>query len=249
MHHCACRRGARTRLLFEWKESGNLFLDILYFHRFQTEAELICGVLNHTGGTVLAVSPERPNDLTSLVSPDVILVDRWSVPAWKTLEHEAPCCRLLADLCPPVLDSDSSPRGHFDGRIFVDLSMPPWELLRRVMDAVERCTGDRGAVRPFGRPDAPPPERIIRGNPVNERILTLIAFGMSDKEISSSLCVSSQTIRNRISRMLHDGAFNNRTALAVHFLQNARTEVLGREGNPTPSFPADRNGLGWPTST
>ena len=219
-------------------------MDILYFHRFQTEAELICGLLDHSGATVTAVSTEFPGRLSTPLAPDAVLVDPQSAKAWGQLEQllSLPGCRLVADLCPPALDTDNAPRGRYDGRVFLDLSLPPWELMRRVVDAVARCHVDgTTAVRPGGRA-SPPVERIARGNPTDERILALIAFGMSDKEIAGSLCLSSQTVRNRISRLLHEGSFNNRTALAVHFLQTTRTDVLDRISVPPGT--ATRNAQG-----
>lgn len=238
------RASARKSLGSTTSESSDSFLDILYFHRFQTEAELICGLLAHSGAAVTAVSTELPGRLLTPLAPDAVLVDPQSADAWGHLEQvfSFPGCRLVADLCPPALDTDNTPRGRYDGRVFLDLSLPAWELMRRVVDAVARCHGNgTTAVRPARR-ESPPVERITRGNPIDERILALIAFGMSDKEISSSLCLSSQTVRNRISRLLHEGSFNNRTALAVHFLQTTRTDILDRMSVPPGTAPGNAQG-------
>lgn len=234
----------RTSLGSSTSESSDSSLDILYFHRFQTEAELICGLLDHSGATVTAVSTEFPGRLSTTLAPDAVLVDPQSADAWGHLERllSFSGCRLVADLHPPALDTDNTPRGRYDGRVFLDLSLPPWELMRRVVDAVARCHGNGTTdVRPTGRA-SPPVERIARGNPTDERILALIAFGMSDKEIAGSLCLSPQTVRNRISRLLHEGSFNNRTALAVHFLRETRTDILDRISVPPGTTPGNAHG-------
>lgn len=62
---------------------------------------------------------------------------------------------------------------------------------------------------------------------VDERIVNLVAEGLSDKQIGSALGLSPQTIRNRISRMLSDSGLRNRTELAVQFVRN-HPDVLGK---------------------
>lgn len=55
---------------------------------------------------------------------------------------------------------------------------------------------------------------------VDERIVNLVAEGLSDKQIGTALGLSPQTIRNRVSRMLNDSGLRNRTELAVQFVRN-----------------------------
>jgi DNA-binding NarL/FixJ family response regulator len=49
----------------------------------------------------------------------------------------------------------------------------------------------------------------------DRKILLLISQGKFDKEISQELCLSLQTIRNRVSRILTESGARNRTHLAV----------------------------------
>lgn len=61
----------------------------------------------------------------------------------------------------------------------------------------------------------------------DERIVNLVAEGLSDKQIGSALGLSPQTIRNRVSRMLNDSGLRNRTELAVQFVRN-HPDVMGK---------------------
>jgi DNA-binding NarL/FixJ family response regulator len=62
---------------------------------------------------------------------------------------------------------------------------------------------------------------------VDERIVNLVAEGLSDKQIGSAIGLSPQTIRNRVSRMLNDSGLRNRTELAVQFVRN-HPDVMGK---------------------
>ena len=62
---------------------------------------------------------------------------------------------------------------------------------------------------------------------VDERIVNLVAEGLSDKQIGSALGLSPQTIRNRVSRMLNESGLRNRTELAVQFVRN-HPDVMGK---------------------
>ena len=55
---------------------------------------------------------------------------------------------------------------------------------------------------------------------VDLRILLQLAYGHSNKEISESVFLSLQTVRNRISRLMHVTKAQNRTQLALMFLQD-----------------------------
>ena len=62
---------------------------------------------------------------------------------------------------------------------------------------------------------------------VDERIVNLVAEGLSDKQIGTALGLSPQTIRNRVSRMLNESGLRNRTELAVQFVRN-HPDVMGK---------------------
>ena len=54
---------------------------------------------------------------------------------------------------------------------------------------------------------------------VDLRILLQLAYGHSNKEISEAVYLSLQTVRNRISRLMQVTKAQNRTQLALMFLQ------------------------------
>jgi DNA-binding NarL/FixJ family response regulator len=64
-------------------------------------------------------------------------------------------------------------------------------------------------------------------DPTDREILQLVARGLSDKEISSEVFMAHQTVRNRVSRLLHNFAVRNRTELAV-LCERARLWPDGR---------------------
>ena len=55
---------------------------------------------------------------------------------------------------------------------------------------------------------------------VDLRILLQLAYGRSNKEISEAVFLSLQTVRNRISRLMQVTKAQNRTQLALMFLQD-----------------------------
>lgn len=216
-------------------------MNIHYFHTFQTESELICSLFKQSEATFTAVSAENSRRLEALPAPDVILVDGRSTDTWH-MHHDQgsrTACRLIADLRVRPRSAVGLASGPFDGRVFLDLALPSWDVLSNIVDTVTRCARALPHTQQLEHVTTPALDAIIRGDSVDERILTLLAFGMSDKEISSSLCLSNQTIRNRMSRMLIYGQFRNRTALAVHFLECKRTQILGRASTAPMSTLAD----------
>ena len=81
------------------------------------------------------------------------------------------------------------------------------------------------------RPHPPSPEidppigPISYKDHIDEEIAAMIASGMADQEISNHLYLSLQTIRNRVSRMLHDSGVRNRTHLAMIYLTSLETFI------------------------
>lgn len=62
----------------------------------------------------------------------------------------------------------------------------------------------------------------------DRRIVEAVARGMCDKEIASVIFLSTQTVRNRISRILTSSGLRNRTQLAVTYLASGvRTKEDG----------------------
>ena len=55
---------------------------------------------------------------------------------------------------------------------------------------------------------------------IDRRIVAYITMGMSDRDIGAKIFLSSQTVRNRVSRMLERSHVNNRTQLAMACVVN-----------------------------
>jgi two-component system response regulator DevR len=60
-------------------------------------------------------------------------------------------------------------------------------------------------------------------SPSDQRLISLIAQGLPDRLIAAEMHLSLQTIRNRVSRLLHTFQLNNRTQLAVFATQTNGT--------------------------
>lgn len=61
-------------------------------------------------------------------------------------------------------------------------------------------------------------EYLLRLSPVDKEIVASIWEGLSDSEIANRVFLSVQTIRNRVSQILHDCGRTNRTQLARLYL-------------------------------
>lgn len=104
--------------------------------------------------------------------------------------------------------------GAFD---VIDKSTPTKEIVARVRSAV----GGRRILDDFARRAAK--ERLAENGllvyrelgATDREILSLIAQGMTDKQISQRVYLSAQTVRNRISRLLGLLGRDNRTQLAL----------------------------------
>jgi len=106
------------------------------------------------------------------------------------------------------------------------------DLRRPAREVVERLRSMRSltAVAPSGSV-----ETILDKITDNDdlMIVTMVAFGLTDKEISQWVFLSSQTIRDRISRVLEDLGLRNRTQLAVQYLLsvNSKAALASRPGS------------------
>lgn len=57
---------------------------------------------------------------------------------------------------------------------------------------------------------------------VDRRIITMVANGDSDAEIAEILHYGVQSVRNRVSKLLHRSGFRNRTELAVKMVRRSQ---------------------------
>ena len=79
---------------------------------------------------------------------------------------------------------------------------------------------------------------------LDREITHLVVRGMSDREISEVVNFSTQTVRNRISRILRDNGFSNRTELATAQLRHSFRQYLeASTGAESATPPPPPNGV------
>jgi hypothetical protein len=211
-------------------------LRVLFFHAFQAEAELLSSYLRSTTSVdITPISPHcRPEHESDYEHIDAVLVSRVSLRRWwqfeDSLERQFEVPRIILSSWPNEWTRKNLDDAGIDGWMHLNLSISPWSLMDRVSACV-RSAPTRGTRRPRTcrlPSDLPLPSDITRGDELNTNILTLLAFGLSDRDIGSSLCLAPHTIRNRVSRMLQASGFESRSALALYFLRAHRLELQAR---------------------
>lgn len=113
----------------------------------------------------------------------------------------------------------------------VDMSTPAEVLLTTLRDSL---SGKRSVLsHPIWRSIASPRDVHTIASPyrdtIDREIVSMIAAGLTDEEISHGVYLSCQTVRNRISRMLERSGARNRTHLAsihIHDQYNSLDHVL-----------------------
>lgn len=109
-------------------------------------------------------------------------------------------------------------KNHFDGVMtHFDFSCRDGRSLQGLLLA----TSDLSPTTLF--PTEAPTGPLAYKDQVDHDIAAMISSGMSDKEIADALYLSLQTIRNRVSRLLHDSGARNRTHLAMVYLTSLET--------------------------
>ena len=89
------------------------------------------------------------------------------------------------------------------------------QIARKVMEQFQRLAA--GAEYPQSAPEsgtkAPPTSQVL--NDKEEKILQLIAEGMSNRQIAATMFLAEGTVKNYVSRIMEKLHANTRTALAV----------------------------------
>ena len=156
-------------------------------------------------------------DVDSGVSPlvhDIIVVcelvlDRWCL--WRTgLQSSTSSMEVVGSIGSRWLLHESPESLGFVGCI--DLKLPAhdlvnqlhtlWEQSMRAHESIAISTMKRAAESPCH-------------DDIDRRIVAYITLGLSDREIAAKVHLSSQTVRNRVSRILVRTHLENRTQLAM----------------------------------
>ena len=69
------------------------------------------------------------------------------------------------------------------------------------------------------------PSRDLVLTPRQSEILTLVAVGLSDKQIAAQLGVAPRTIRTHLERLFHDYGFSSRSAAVAAWLRARHRRV------------------------
>jgi DNA-binding NarL/FixJ family response regulator len=100
------------------------------------------------------------------------------------------------------------------------------QIARKVMDQFRRLASDAPAVRPAGSVAAPSGPVFVAEalTDKEQKILELIAEGMSNRQIAQTIFLAEGTIKNYVSRIMEKLHANTRTALAVISAKQRRAD-------------------------
>lgn len=168
-------------------------------------------------------------------SVEVIAMPRVSIPAWWECEsHLAkPLAvpRFVASVDDPGWSAQFVHDLGFDGLIVIDVGTPAYQLVRKLHHALETAP-TRGSRAPLDRAmliDHPTLDSVTGADEINRKILALLSIGRENREIAGAVCLSPQTVRNRVSAMLHTSGMANRTQLAVYYVHRmAQDESIAK---------------------
>jgi NarL family two-component system response regulator LiaR len=162
-----------------------------------------------------------------MLAPDVILLDlvmprKGGIEAISEIKRENPDARILV-LTSFAEDDKVFPaiKGGAMGYLLKDSS--PAELLQAVRDVYQgdlsmHPTIARKLMRELQRSsDLPPTEEPLTGRELE--VLSLLARGLSNREIADDLVVSERTVRTHVSNILGKLHLANRTQAALYALR------------------------------
>ena len=100
------------------------------------------------------------------------------------------------------------------------------QIARKVMDQFQRLASDAPALRPPGSPAAPSGIVFVAEalTDKEQKILELIAEGMSNRQIAQTIFLAEGTIKNYVSRIMEKLHANTRIELAILSRKQRRAE-------------------------
>jgi DNA-binding NarL/FixJ family response regulator len=100
------------------------------------------------------------------------------------------------------------------------------QIARKVMDQFQRLAADAPAIRSAGSAAAPSGAAFVAEalTDKEQKILELIAEGMSNRQIAQSVFLAEGTIKNYVSRIMEKLHANTRTELAILLRKQRRAE-------------------------
>ena len=116
----------------------------------------------------------------------------------------------------------------------------PHELLTAIRDVARGQSSlhpavARRLVQQFARPPTPAPVPADALTDREGEILTLVAHGLSNKQIATQLVLSERTVRSHVSTILAKLRLSSRTQAALYALRTGLTDLAeGAVGCPAP---------------
>lgn len=100
------------------------------------------------------------------------------------------------------------------------------QIARKVMDQFQRLASDAPALRPAGSPATPSGIVFVAEalTDKEQKILELIAEGMSNRQIAQTIFLAEGTIKNYVSRIMEKLHANTRIELAILSRKQRRAE-------------------------
>ena len=123
----------------------------------------------------------------------------------------------------------------------LDTSKPPLSVASRIADVCTSCRRHPPSLL-TDRPDIfAESDGAAALSTLDHEIAHLVVRGMSDREISEVVNFSIQTVINRISRILRDHGFSNRTELATAQLRHSLRLYLEASMGDESTTPPERS--------
>jgi DNA-binding NarL/FixJ family response regulator len=187
-------------------------------------------------------------ELAQLLHPDVVLMDlhmplKGGVAATREITHAQPATQILVLT---TLDDDETVfeavRAGAHAYLLKDAAeaelletiralkrgesrLTP-QIARKVMDQFRRLASDAPALRPPGSTAAPSGPVFVAESLTDkeQKILELIAEGMSNRQIAQTIFLAEGTIKNYVSRIMEKLHANTRIELAILSRKQRRAE-------------------------
>lgn len=198
-------------------------MDVLVSYGFEEMGQLIAHLLGHdarVGRADLVVGADHVLSAVSGHQYDLHLVGLTSIATCRAVTKRIideeivvyqPTRRVLIGESPSALNVANAIWLGFDG--VIDLNKVHGSMCEALLTPAPTPIGHYRLVA-TGSPIVG-----ICHDKTDIRILTGIVEGLTDPEIAENLHYAVQSIRNRVSRILHDSGAHNRTQLATMFLQ------------------------------
>lgn len=192
-------------------------------------AEVLAEELNEVRGVeadVIDIVAVERNEFVP-ADDDVLVVTEAAIERWcrwrSRRDSPLPNLELIGALGSRWLSHDSPESRGFVGCI--DFKWPACDLIREIKSIRQgssfTCEASQSSLM------ANAPESLCHDD-IDRRIVAFITMGLSDREIGAKVYLSSQTVRNRVSRMLERSHVQNRTQLAMACVSNPRLLVVQR---------------------